>query len=405
MDFNTIRKIEWERLKRRELGSNYNNIFDQINSVLINYSKLLLVFESSFSVFLPDDQKQISDLSTNFLSLIKRTINFRPLEGETITQGVSRSLELLKDVKDFYNSSRPIISALQVNLRAEAQSFIIEQYKNTQNSFEKLSNEIRLLLNNKIKEIETEKNTQNQTISEFLERFERIFNDKIKEIDGKSTQQDKLVNNLISKVEDNLIKKGEELNKTIYRAEKNILEITKTKDEVDKLAESTKNFSLASITKEYGKIFKEESQKNLQASRYFGIAFVASVSVAILVVIEWLLPLVKEFSSNIEDIEYYILALIARIAVLFFVYWISRELLRNYNANIHLYNLNTHRYNSLTSFEVIVRNNVLPENRDDIVKQIAQTIFTHQDDGFLSNDSKDISIDKMISIFNAIKSK
>lgn len=77
--------------------------------------------------------------------------------------------------------------------------------------------------------------------------------------------------------------------------------------------------------------------------------------------------------------------------------------MRNYNANSHLHSLNIHRYNSLRSFETIVRNNTLPENRDDIVKQVAQTIFSHQQDGFLPEKGDEISLKELISLLGNFK--
>ena len=68
-----------------------------------------------------------------------------------------------------------------------------------------------------------------------------------------------------------------------------------------------------------------------------------------------------------------------------------------------MYHLNMHRNNSLQSFEILVRNNQLPENRDAMVKEISQTIFAHQDDGYLYQSKKEVSISDIASLIGAIK--
>lgn len=75
---------------------------------------------------------------------------------------------------------------------------------------------------------------------------------------------------------------------------------------------------------------------------------------------------------------------------------------------MRLYNLNKHRQNSLESFRTLISNlkdhdSSDREVRSSIIKQIAETIYSHQDDGYVSRDKKQMSISEMTDLVKALR--
>lgn len=405
MDFNKIKNFDWENLKRADLGASYKNIFNEMYLILFHLKEIILGFETTYPGFLSIDQDKLKAIYNTFFNFLNETQNFSILEGETTAQGIQKSQILLNTIKDFYSTSLPQISELQTYFGNESIKSLNEQIKNLQNQFHNLNNSLQNDLNVKTSEINQRNVEQQSQIQNLLQNSQTVINDKILEIDKKNTNQQSQIQNFLTKNQDTLNQKFDELNKEIKKAQETVNKVEEVKTNVEKLNQTTQNFSLTSVVSAYGTIFETQSQKNFKFSLFFGVAFLIAIILTIFIVLLWFLPLIKEFNepTNLKGIEYYILAFSIRLTVLFFVCWIIKELLRNYNSNFHLYNLNKHRSNSLKSFEIIVRNNTLPENRDDVVKQIAQTIFGNQEDGFLSPDKKDIPFSEIVNLVNALK--
>ncbi|MFA6119717.1 MAG: hypothetical protein WC688_07375 [Parachlamydiales bacterium] len=363
MDFHKLKTTNWNQLQKTELGLNYGDTFGQIHNILKNLGDFLLLFEASYSNFIAIDKQEISDLYKNLLILIEQTMSFEIIKQETTTVGVARANNLLHQVTVFYNDARRKLSEFQVYLRKQGQKETDDQVK--------------------------------------------IVNEKISEFARKSETQQNQVSNFINNAQTQLSTNLQELQNKIVILQETITKAEKVKNNVEEVRESVQNFSLNKITTEYGNIFNVQATKNLTSAKFFGFAFLFWVFIAFFLICYWFLPLVDELKSikNIVDLKYYyiITAFVVRLTTFFFVFWIAKECLRNYNSNAHLYNLNRHRFNSLKSFEIVVKNNIVPENRDDLVKQIAQTIFNHQEDGLLPQEKSAISLTEIASIVNALK--
>jgi hypothetical protein len=83
---------------------------------------------------------------------------------------------------------------------------------------------------------------------------------------------------------------------------------------------------------------------------------------------------------------------------------VLKESLKNYNVNMHLYNLNLHRQHSLESFDMLVANTTDEATRDLIIKELAQTIYANQEDGYLpSLGKKVISVSQVTELIKALR--
>lgn len=405
MDFNKLRNYNWENLKRTDLGNDYKSIFEEIYSILMHIQQPLLNFETTYPNLLPTDQQKLKVIYDDLSNFLAKATSFSTSPGETVAGGVERAQVLLNEIKNLYSVWIPKIAELQIYFRDELKRAVDNQTSNLQNQISTLSANLQNAVNGKISELDqkhTIQETENQT---FLQNNQKVINGKISELDQSISNQQIQTQRFIETNQDVLNKKLSELDDKLKSANDSITQVENVKINVEKLNESVQNFSITNVVSEYGTIFEKQAKENKCDSKRFGIAFLLSILFTIGIVLRWFIPLVEEFNDpmNLKGVEYYILAFAIRFTVLFFACWIIKELLRNYNSSTHQYNLNTHRFNSLKSFEIIVRNNILPENRDDVVKQIAQTIFAHQEDGFLPNDKKDIPFNDIINLISALK--
>lgn len=405
MDFNKLKKYNWEGLKRLDLGNSYKAIFEEVYIVASQIKDLLLNFESTYSRLLPSDQEKFKNINSQFSNFLGIASSFSTIPGETMVDGLGRARVLLDNINKYYSNWLPIISDLQIYFRDELKINIENGLTNLRNEFSRLNSTLHNTVNAKVSEIDKRHTDYLNESQVILQNTQNTLNNKISELGQTISDQQMQTIKFLETNQNTFNQKLSELDEKLRIVNDTVVKVEEIKVNVEKLNESVQNSSLTSVVSEYGTIFKDQSKKDLIRSRWFGGAFIISLFIAVLIVLYWFLPLVEQFndSTNSKGIEYYILSFTVRLTVLFFVYWIIRELLRNYVSYTHQYNLNVHRFNSLRSFEVIVRNNVLPENRDDVVKQIAQTIFAHQEDGFLSRDKKDIPFNEVVNLINALK--
>lgn len=405
MDFNTYKNFNWETLKRVDLGASYQNIFLDIHSILTRVYSMLSDFERTYSNFVITDRQKIDFIFNSFSILINKTTSFTVPNGETLDQGIAKSKLLQDEVKNFYEQALPKISELQTYFRSEQKANTDQALTNQQNQIQNLITQTQNTLNTKLSEIDSSSAGHKNQIDTTLFKIDNTLSLKIDEIDKSYKDQHQQVDDFLNQTKNELSKRLSELDQKLIEANKSIVAVTQTKANVEALNKSIKDFSLETAVSEYGTIFKNQAQENLKLGRRFGLAFILSIIGTIVIILCWFIPLLREFNQpdTTKGIEYYGLAFLIRLTVLFFVSWIIKELLRNCNSNFHMYNVNIHRHNSLQSFEILVKNNKLEENRDQIVRQISQTIFGEQDDGYLSTNKSDIKISDITGLISAIR--
>lgn len=351
MDFNQLKGYNWENLKKTNLGAGHSATFEEIYLILYRMSRLLLDFEVSQGFFIEYDRVKLSQIFEQLLKFTAKAESFQASDGETIQDSQTRSKQLLQAIQAFYNISIARFSELQFYLK--------EDYK---------------------QRFETELVSYRSQVRDSLVSSQNSLSDRINQAD-----------------------------ESVKKLNQSIDEVKDIKTNIETLNSAVQDSSLVGLVSEYGKNFRNQAVKNRNGAIVFGILFLVLISISVALLIMWFLPLVTDINltedgvNNVVRLEYYIFAFIIRFSVLFFLYILIREVLKNYNSNLHMYHLNSHRDNSLKSFGILVGNNKLPENRDQIVKEIAQTIFSNQDDGYLSHDKKEISISDIASLINAIR--
>lgn len=331
MNFNELKNISWDRLSRNDLGTDFKNVFSQIQNILRNFGKLLISFEAIFPTLLPYDQNRITAISNNFSSLLKKIYDFTPGDSETKSQAIQNSKNLLKDISDFYSSSLPIISELQVYIRDEAIVNLHKEVNIQKNEIQVSLNNVREVLNNKIGEINKISSDQTTQIKNIIDESQANIQNKINEINQSNQTQQQLTQTFIENAQRSLDPKITELSQRLTQLDSTLEKTDELRKNVEKLNESTQSFSLTKIATEYGSIFKEEADSNYKKARLFGLFFLFGISISIATIYFWFIPLVSEFveqiatASVIQQIEYYVLAFGVRLTILFLMCWVFKR--------------------------------------------------------------------------------
>jgi hypothetical protein len=399
MDFSTLKNINLSLLQRTELGEDYREVFQNIYQIFQRVNDLLLAFESVYENLIYLDRQKIDNIFNTYNNFVAKTRTFKIEKGETVDQGIQRATNLLAEISNFYTEILPTISQLQIYVREDLKRNLTEQ-----------SSSLRNEIQNRINEISNANSSQRTDVQNLVNQVNKTLQTQIENIDRQNTSQQELLNNFINNARNSLDPKLTELTDKLEVVQKITDDVSKVKTDVEELSKVTSDYSVDSITKEYGSIFESRASKNFVTATLFGSFFLAGMAISIASVYKLFLPLVEQFgwqfavpASFSLSIEYYILTLGVRLTILFLILWVLRELLKNYNSNMHLYTLNMHRSSSLKSFEIIVKHNILRENRDDIAKQIAQTIFSNQEDGYLTQKKDEIPLNDIANLIGVLR--
>lgn len=235
-------------------------------------------------------------------------------------------------------------------------------------------------------------------LSNFYSIIEAINNFTPASMGNAQSERDNLANNIRNEYNefyDKLIQplKVEEISRrsskssvsTISKkAESELTEIQKIKNNVEELLESTKKATAQTGLNVFSKVFDDQAEENKNLSKKWLI--ISIVLLFILITIHILIMLESAFllSKNMNPIQSLTL-LIARILPVTLGYYALYQSVKNYNVNMHLYTVNRHRSNVLKTFESFVKSTDDPRNRDAVLIKAAESIFSPGDSGYLSN--------------------
>ncbi len=341
IDYNGLRKINEEQLKRFDLGATLR--FDDAIPSILKIKKLLLSFEGKELELIDNERQPIINIFNRLSEHVRQILEFQSVDDENIEASKRRKEEIIRVIKTLLVESNEKILSLSINL----------------NSNDKQINQVVIDAQNKVIDANNK-----------LQGFDNLFNTKNSEFDKRIAEADKL-----------------------------ILEARQTKNDIQ-------NSSIDSVVSKYGTIFEDQASSNRKVAMWSLGIFVLSI-IALLAAAYYLFNPILEGIKQIIDpntrIEYIIVQSVFRVILLGISFVFAKESLKSYNINMHLYNLNRHRQNSLKSFETLISATQTLEIRDHIIKEIAQTIYSNQEDGYLQADKKKISISEIAELIKALR--
>jgi hypothetical protein len=384
IDYELIKKISIENLKRLDLGAAFR--FNDATPYLERLIKSFSFFQNKESNLMETDRLIIIACFDNFHNLVNQIKNFGNQSNETSESILNRRNVLIKSVKELDANFTTHVLPIYLRIKAE----------------------------------EDEKNFQTK-----IENFNKII-----------VESEKLVNTKISTFESNFTSSQNNFKNTTDQSKvlfDGVIKAARIElQETQKIKDDIKNFSVKKIVERYGSIFSGQATKNFNHACVGLSVFFITLIIVIILTFRFFFPLLDrieslsnnnvtasttiqlssttsngDFANGLESpvtLEYLIVYIISRLTILGLMTIVLKESLKNYNVNMHLYNLNLHRQHSLESFDMLVANTTDEATRDLIIKELAQTIYANQEDGYLpSLGKKVISVSQVTELIKALR--
>ncbi|MDP3996099.1 MAG: hypothetical protein Q8P86_00180 [bacterium] len=341
-DYKKLKEVDIGTLNRQELGVDLN--FNAIIPNLERIKSYLLFFEGRENSLDKDIEKpSIVDIFNKLTELINLVKTFSVDPNESHEQTRAKRTNILKKIRALHSLSNekllPLITHLKFN-----DTKIQETILSTQNKLTQIDNQF------------TSK----------LENFDNKVKQKISEFDA------------------------------------NIAKANGAVREANRIKQEAENFTVDKLVAKYGEIFSDQATKNKITAFISLFIFILSL-LALLFFTNWLFDhLLELIAENGFETKYVVVNTIFRLTLIGLASIIVKESLKSFNINMNLYNLNLHRQNSLQSFEILIANTRNSETRDFIIREIAKTIYSNQESGYLQKDKK-INISDMGELIKSVK--
>ena len=168
------------------------------------------------------------------------------------------------------------------------------------------------------------------------------------------------------------------------QGQKVIDEVRRQKEEVNETLNIVQEAAAVAGVSRFAGVFGDQAQKNRRTARTWLIVSIVSVGI-IGFIIWWIFDgLVDERQSEIaSEISWQIF--LSKILFLSFASVVFYQVVKNYNANMHLYTLNKHRENSLATFQAFVESSKDYQVRETILVQTTRAIFEAGQTGYVSS--------------------
>lgn len=364
IDFDLIKKIVLLDLERIDLSAPL-----RFNETIPYFKRLIesfLFFEGKESELLITDQDTIKRIFNEFRNLVQQVQNFQSEPSESVQNTQNRRDGLTGNIKKLDTTFS--VSVLPIYLRIKTESSD-KNFKTKIESFDKIIIESQNLISTKVAS------------------FDSNFNSLVKNFERDSGN---MASDLQTKIKDSR-------------------ELLRDAHEIKRKAEE---FSTENIVEKYGSIFSKQAKENRVIAFISLSLFLISLGMTIFFAFRFFIPILDAL-KNIKDdetirLEYVITNVIFRITLLSLFLVFVKECLKNFNINMRLYNINKHRQNSLESFRTLISNlkdndSADREARSSIIRQIAETIYSNQDDGYISKDKKQMSVSEITDLIKALR--
>lgn len=170
---------------------------------------------------------------------------------------------------------------------------------------------------------------------------------------------------------------------------RNVLdEINKQKTKGDEILNTIQETAAVGGTSTFEGIFSKEATAHKSAANLWLIATAVSAALMILFlenIFANLTDALKNLTTGGESISVVLQLFFSKILILSFMSVVFYQVVKNYNANMHLWVINKHRENSLKTFQAFVGSTNDPKTKDIILVQSTQTIFAAGDSGYVSS--------------------
>ncbi len=262
------------------------------------------------------------------------------------------------------------------------------------------------------------KGSISSTLNVFVQCVEEIRNFNPVQIGNPQFERDNLANtirnyygqlydSLFTPLKIHLLNKevsAEKMQELFTQAQKDIEAIQQQKQQGEKILKAMREISAVTGVSKFAGVFGEQAEKHKKSARWWLIASIVAAG-AIGLFLWWIFGQLVETIKDGVEFTVSLQIFFAKILLLSFFSVVFYQLVKNYNANMHLYTLNKHRENSLKTFQAFVESSNDPKIKDAVLIQATKAIFAAGDTGYISSKGGTITGMEIIKIVDQVKEK
>jgi hypothetical protein len=265
---------------------------------------------------------------------------------------------------------------------------------------------------------ENQRNNIKSYLEHFLQYVEKIQNFNPTQVSNPQSERDGIANNiknnynqfyehLFPRLKLYVLEKefsAEKIEALLKQANENIEAIKKQKEQGDEILKAMREASAITGVSKFAAVFGNEAKTNKKTANKWLVASIAS-AVGIGLFLWWIFSQLLEAIKDDAGFEVSLQVFLAKILLLSFFSVVFYQVIKNYNANMHLYTLNKHRENSLKSFQSFVESTEDPKIRDTVLIQATKAIFEAGETGYVSSKDGNITGLETIKIVDQFREK
>lgn len=190
----------------------------------------------------------------------------------------------------------------------------------------------------------------------------------------------------------------------VVQAQSDLDAIAQQKQQGEDILKAMQDASASTGVSAFAGVFgKQADTHDASAKVWLGVTVFAALG--IVGFLYWIFnELVASIQADVQ-IAVTLQVFFAKILLLSFFSVIFYQIVKNYNANMHLATLNRHRENSLKSFRSFVESTDNPSIKDVVLIQATKAIFEAGDTGYISNKGESVTSMDTIKIVEQANSK
>jgi CHASE3 domain sensor protein len=190
----------------------------------------------------------------------------------------------------------------------------------------------------------------------------------------------------------------------VKQSQSAVEEIQQQKQQGEEILKAMREASAVAGVSNFAGVFGEQAQKHQKSAILWLIASIFA-AIAIGVFLWWIFDQLVETIKGGVEFTVSLQIFLAKILLLSFFSVVFYQIVKNYNANMHLYTLNKHRENSLKTFQAFVESTNDPKTKDAVLIQATKAIFEAGDTGYVSSKDSTITGMETIKIVDQLKEK
>lgn len=196
----------------------------------------------------------------------------------------------------------------------------------------------------------------------------------------------------------------QKIQNTLKESKSLLEEIQKQKQKGEEILKVMREISAVAGVSNFAGVFGEQAKKHKKSANWWLIVSIIT-AVAIGCFLWWVFDQLVETIKSEVGFQVSIQIFLAKILLLSFFSVVFYQIVKNYNANMHLYTLNKHRENSLKTFQAFVESTNDPKTKDAVLIQATKAIFEAGDTGYVSSKDGTITGMETIKIVEQFKEK